>query len=74
MHHDKDGLQIDYSILGNLAEQCQSFAKALYFRELEFDTASEKTIESLISLYTNVEQPEAASGLLMYAYNNLGKF
>ena len=34
--------------------------------------ASEKTVESLITLYTHVGQPEAASGLLMYAYNYLG--
>ena len=72
MHHDKDGLQIDFSILGDLAEKCQAFAKALYFRELEFDTATEKTVESLITLYTNVGQPEAASGLLTYAYTYLG--
>ena len=54
MHHDKDGLQIDYCTLGDLAEKCKAFAKAIYFRELEFDTASEKTVESLITLYTNV--------------------
>ena len=72
MHHDKDGLQIDYCTLGDLAEKCKAFAKAIYFRELEFDTASEKTVESLITLYTNVGQPEAASGLLMYTYNQLG--
>jgi len=40
--------------LGDLAEKCKAFAKAIYFRELEFDTASEKTVESLITLYTNV--------------------
>jgi hypothetical protein len=31
-----------------------AYAKALYFRELEFETASEKTVESLIELYINV--------------------
>jgi FKBP12-rapamycin complex-associated protein len=48
-----------------------AYAKALYYRELEFETASEKTIESLVPLYTNLGQPEAASGLLNYAKRNL---
>ena len=71
MQHDKEGLQIDNSTLGDLAERCLAYAKALYYREMEFETASEKTIESLISLYTNLGQPEAASGLLVYAKRNL---
>ena len=54
MQHDKEGLQIDNSTLGDLAERCMAYAKALYFRELEFETASEKTVESLIELYQNV--------------------
>jgi serine/threonine-protein kinase mTOR len=37
---------------------------------MEFETASEKTVESLISLYSNLGQPEAASGLLIYAKKN----
>ncbi|KRX06464.1 Rapamycin-binding domain [Pseudocohnilembus persalinus] len=71
MQHDKEGLQIDNSTLGDLAERCEAYAKALYYREHEFETASEKTIESLISLYTNLGQKEAASGLLTYAKKNL---
>lgn len=71
MQHDKEGLQIDNSTLGDLAERCLAYAKALYYREMEFETASEKTIESLISLYTNLGQPEAANGLLFYAKKNL---
>jgi FKBP12-rapamycin complex-associated protein len=60
MQHDKEGLQIDISTLGELAERCMAFAKALYYREHEFETASHKTIESLISLYTNLDLPESA--------------
>ena len=56
MSHDKEGLQIDNSTLGDLAERCLASAKALYYREHEFETASEKTIESLITLYTNLGQ------------------
>jgi FKBP12-rapamycin complex-associated protein len=54
MQHDKDGLQIDNSTLGDLAERCMAYAKALYYREHEFETANEETIEILISLYTNL--------------------
>ena len=53
------------------SSRCMAYAKALYYRELEFETASEKTIESLVPLYTNLGQPEAASGLLNYAKRNL---
>lgn len=34
--------------------RCLAYAKALYYRENEFETANEYTIESLISLYTNL--------------------
>ena len=48
-----------------------AFAKALYYREHEFETSSHKTIESLISLYTNLNLPESANGLLTFAKTNL---
>ncbi len=54
MEHDKEGLPIDISSLGDIAERCMAYAKALYYREREFETATEKTIESLITLYTNL--------------------
>ena len=44
MQHDKEGLQIDISSLGELAEKCMAYAKALYYREHEFETASQKAI------------------------------
>ncbi|EGR30890.1 phosphatidylinositol 3- and 4-kinase family protein, putative [Ichthyophthirius multifiliis] len=72
MQHDKDGLQIDNSTLGDLAERCMAYAKALYYREHEFETANEETIEILISLYTNLGQREAANGLLNIVKNQLG--
>lgn len=71
MQHDKEGLQIDISTLAELAERCMAFAKALYYRELEFEYASRKTIQSLISLYTNLGLQESANGLLIFAKQNL---
>jgi FKBP12-rapamycin complex-associated protein len=64
-------LQIDISTLAELAERCMAFAKALYYREHEFEYASYKTIQSLISLYTSLGLPESANGLLTFAKQNL---
>jgi FKBP12-rapamycin complex-associated protein len=33
MSHDKDGLPIDINTLGEVANKCLAFAKALYYRE-----------------------------------------
>lgn len=41
MQHDKEGLQIDNSTLGNLAERCLAYAKALHYRESEFEISNE---------------------------------
>jgi len=71
MQHDKEGLQIDISTLAELAERCLAYAKALYYREHEFEYASYKTIQSLISLYTNLGLPESANGLITFAKRNL---
>ncbi|CAD8184910.1 unnamed protein product [Paramecium octaurelia] len=71
MQHDKEGLQIDISSLGELAEKCMAYAKALYYREHEFETANSKAIQSLISLYTNLGLQESANGLLTYAKQSL---
>mmetsp|Transcript_34256 Transcript_34256/g.30983 ORF Transcript_34256/g.30983 Transcript_34256/m.30983 type:complete len:152 (+) Transcript_34256:3868-4323(+) len=71
MQHDREVIPIDISILGDLAERCKAYAKALYYRELEFEVSPESTIESLISLYTNLGHSEAANGLLIYARNTL---
>ncbi|EAS01249.1 phosphatidylinositol 3- and 4-kinase family protein (macronuclear) [Tetrahymena thermophila SB210] len=71
MQHDKEGIPIENTILGDLAERCLAYAKALYFRENEFETANIQIIESLISLYTNLGQREAAKGLLQNVQQQL---
>ena len=72
MEHDNQGLQLDITSMANLAEKCNSHAKALYYREFEFHFCPDESIESLISLYSNLGQPEAASGMLVFAKNTLG--
>jgi len=71
MDHDKDGLHLDNSTLADLAEKCMCNAKALFFRESDFELPNEKIIESLFSLYSDMGQPEAASGLLVFSKNKL---
>ena len=69
MSHDKDGLPIDSGTLGKVANKCNAYAKALYYREQEFEISPESTINNLIQLYSALGQPEAANGLLQYANN-----
>jgi FKBP12-rapamycin complex-associated protein len=71
MEHDNQGLQLDITSMANLAEKCNAHAKALYYREYEFSFSPDESIESLISLYSNLGQPEAASGMLVFAKNIL---
>lgn len=68
MEHDDQPLPIDIRLLGSLAEKCHSFAKALHYKELEFNTnPSADGIQALISINSKLNQPEAARGILKYA-------
>ena len=64
MEQDSKTLPIDTKILGQLAIRCGAFAKALHYRELEFRSAPKETIASLISINNELQQPEAAVGIL----------
>ena len=61
-------LPIDIRKLGALAEKCHAYAKALHYREVEFHTYPADTIEALISINNHLQQPEAAKGILTYAW------
>ncbi|TYZ64094.1 hypothetical protein PybrP1_009121 [[Pythium] brassicae (nom. inval.)] len=72
MEHDDQPLPIDIRLLGSLAERCHSFAKALHYKELEFNTnPSADGIQALISINSKLNQPEAARGILKYALDLL---
>jgi len=60
-------LPIDIRKLGALAEKCHAYAKALHYREVEFHSYPSDTIEALISINNQLQQPEAAKGILTYA-------
>ncbi|KAL5560921.1 hypothetical protein UlMin_030668 [Ulmus minor] len=79
MEHDEKALPIDIRLLGALAEKCRAFAKALHYKEMEFEGARSKkmdanpvaVVEALIHINNQLHQHEAAVGILTYAQQNL---
>ncbi|XP_038982974.1 serine/threonine-protein kinase TOR isoform X1 [Phoenix dactylifera] len=79
MEHDEKPLPIDTRLLGALAEKCRAFAKALHYKEMEFEAARSKkmganpvtVVESLIHINNQLHQHEAAVGILTYAQQHL---
>ncbi|KAF2071336.1 hypothetical protein CYY_007349 [Polysphondylium violaceum] len=67
--HEKP-LPIDIRTLGALAEKCHAYAKALHYKEIEFQQSPSSTIEALISINNQLQQPEAAIGILIFAQKN----
>ena len=70
MEHDDKPLNLDMRMLGRLALRSHAYAKALHYKEIEFKTAPEETIESLIAINKNLDQTEAAQGVVEYAGKN----
>ncbi|GLD98608.1 hypothetical protein PINS_up007325 [Pythium insidiosum] len=72
MEHGDQSLPIDIRLLGSLAEKCHSFAKALHYKELEFNThPTADGIQALITINSKLNQPEAARGILKYSLSRL---
>ncbi|WJX59954.1 non-specific serine/threonine protein kinase [Trifolium repens] len=79
MEHDEKPLPIDIRLLGALAEKCRAFAKALHYKEMEFEGARctkmdanpVSVVEALIHINNQLHQHEAAVGVLTYAQQNL---
>ena len=57
--------------LGALAEKCHAYAKALHYKELEFQESSHTAVEALISINNQLRQPDAAVGILNVAQKEL---
>lgn len=68
MEHDDKALPIDVRTLGIYAGRCHAWAKALHYKELEF-TAEQSTssVEALISINNQLQQQDAAVGILRKA-------
>lgn len=70
MEHDDRALPLDIRRLGTYAAKNHAFAKALHYKELEFE--EDKTagpIEALISINNQLQQSDAAVGILRTAQN-----
>lgn len=68
MEHDDKSLPIAISTLGQYAQRCHAYAKALHYKELEFYVEpTTPTIESLISINNQLQQSDAAVGILKHA-------
>lgn len=68
MEHDDKALPINTRTLGAYAAKCHAYAKALHYKELEFiSDPLTNTIEALISINNQLQQPDSAVGLLTYA-------
>ncbi|TRY96882.1 hypothetical protein DNTS_015423 [Danionella cerebrum] len=77
-HSDKGPLPLrddnGIVLLGERAAKCRAYAKALHYKELEFQKGpSPLILESLISINNKLQQPEAASGVLDYAMKHFGE-
>lgn len=57
MEQDEKPLPIDPRTLGQLAEKCNAYAKALHYKEMEFKTTPQNTLEALISINNQLQQP-----------------
>uniref|UniRef100_A0A4W3GLM4 Serine/threonine-protein kinase TOR n=1 Tax=Callorhinchus milii TaxID=7868 RepID=A0A4W3GLM4_CALMI len=77
-HSDKGPLPLrddnGIVLLGERAAKCRAYAKALHYKELEFQKGPNPAIlESLISINNKLQQPEAAAGVLEYAMKHFGE-
>lgn len=68
MEHDDKALPIDVRTLGMCAGRCHAFAKALHWKELEYNAdQSPSAVEALISINNQLQQSDAAFGILKRA-------
>ena len=68
MEHDDKPLPVDIRELGMYAGRCHAFAKALHYKELEFEEEKGSgTVEALIFINNQLGQSDAAVGILRHA-------
>lgn len=69
MEHDVEALPIDPATLAEIAHKSHAYAKALHYRELEFQSNPTGCFESLININKKLEQYDAAAGVLRMVQN-----
>lgn len=60
-------LPLDIGILGDLAMNNNAYAKALHYKEMEYETTPDSCIETLIQINNQLHYPDAAVGVLHYS-------
>ena len=69
--HDEKPLPVDIRTLGMIAERCRAYAKALHYKETEFISNPAACVEAIIAINNQLQLPEAAMGVLVYAQAHL---
>jgi tetratricopeptide (TPR) repeat protein len=64
MEHDVEPLPISPAILAELAQRSRAYAKALHYRELEFQVSPAECFENLINVNKKLDMYDAAFGVL----------
>ncbi len=73
MQRDDRPLPMNFTALGSYAMKCHAYAKALYYQEAEFESSpSAASVEALISINSQTQQPDSAVGILVYAQKHHG--
>jgi len=71
MEHDEKPIPVDVRTLGMIAERSRAYAKALHYKELEFTSNPGDCVAAIIAINNQLQLPEAARGVLVYAQANL---
>jgi hypothetical protein len=64
MEHNDRALPIHTRQLAEYAQRCHAYAKALHYKEIEFATNPQGSVDELISINNRLDHHEAAAGLL----------
>ncbi|ODQ63316.1 FAT-domain-containing protein [Nadsonia fulvescens var. elongata DSM 6958] len=71
MEHDDKPLPIELDSFARYAQRCHAYAKCLHYTEMEFmREPATGTVEQLININNQLQQTDAAIGILKYAQDN----
>lgn len=70
-HIDQGAILFNVNLLAERAIKCRAYAKALHYKEKEFQNGpTTEVLGSLITINNKLQQPHAAHGVLLYAMKN----
>ncbi|MCJ1297117.1 phosphatidylinositol kinase- protein kinase tor1, partial [Xylographa carneopallida] len=71
MERDGQRLPIDVAKLGVMAEGVHAYAKALHYKEMEWQLSPQQAMEGLIGIHNQLGQPDSAVGVLEWGKREL---